>query len=305
MRALVSGAAGFIGTHLVMALTKTGVEVVMVDRKEGSRPPKDCNARFVAADLIDQTAICSALDGVDVVYHLAWSGLPRTSNENPNAHIALSLAPTLALLEACVKSSIKRIVFLSSGGAVYGQAIELPMTEEHPTRPLSVYGVTKLAAESYLEFYWRLYNLDYVILRPSVPYGESQNTSRGQGAVSAFLHSAIKREPITLWGGRGITRDFFYVGDLAKACLAAANESVKRGVYNIGGGKAITLGQLIDFIEELTNTKLIVINEPPRSFEPPSVLLDITKARRCLGWEPEVDIATGVERTWAWLKSLQ
>jgi UDP-glucose 4-epimerase len=245
------------------------------------------------------------LDGVDVVYHLAWSGLPSSSNENPNAHVALNLAPTLALLEACVKSSVRRIVFLSSGGAVYGQAIELPMTEEHPTRPLSVYGVTKLAVESYLEFYWRQYNLDYVILRPSVPYGESQSTNRGQGAVGVFLRSAITGEPITLWGGRGISRDFFYVGDLAKACLAAANEGVERGAYNIGGGRAITLGQLIDFIEELTNAKLSVMSAPPRNCDPPSILLDITKARRCLGWQPEVGITAGIEHTWAWFKSLQ
>lgn len=105
-------------------------------------------------------------------------------------------------------------------------------------------------------------------------------------------------------GGRGVTRDFFYVGDLVKACLAAAGERVERGAYNIGGGTAITLGQLIDFVEELTNTKLSVVNAPPRNLDPRSILLDITKARRCLGWIPEVGIEAGIERTWVWFKSL-
>jgi UDP-glucose 4-epimerase len=179
------------------------------------------------------------------------------------------------------------------------------MTEEHPKRPLSIYGVTKLAVESYLEFYWRQYNLDYVILRPSVPYGESQNTNRGQGAVGVFLRSAITGEPITLWGGREVSRDFFYVGDLVRACLAAANDNVERGAYNIGGGKVITLGQLINLVEEITNTKLTVTYASPRGCDPPSIWLDITKARLGLCWEPEVEISMGIERTWTWFKSLQ
>ena len=305
MRALVSGGAGFIGSHLVSALALDGFDVVMVDRAEGSGPAWAGNVRRVVGDLLDSAAICSALQGVDLVYHLAWSGLPRSSVENPIAHVESNLAPTLALLEACVKSSVKRIVFLSSGGAVYGRALQLPMTEEHPKHPLSIYGVTKLAVESYLEFYWRQYGLDYVILRPSVPYGESQNTNRGQGAVGVFLNCALTGEPITLWGGSEVSRDFFYVGDLATACLAAANMDVERGAYNIGGGNAISLGTLVSTVEEITNTRLAVTYAPPRNIDPPSIWLDTTKARRVLCWEPQVELSMGIERTWAWLKSMQ
>lgn len=287
------------------ALEHIGAQVVIVDRAGRAGPRVASRATYVGADLLDRDAVRSALDGVDVVYHLAWSGLPRSSNEDPSAHAASNLMPTLALFDACVNSSVKRIVFLSSGGAVYGRAVAFPMTEEHPTHPISAYGVAKLAVEAYLDVYWRQYDLDYVVLRPSVPYGESQNTSRGQGAVGVFLQSAMTGKPITLWGGASVSRDFFYVGDLAKACLAAADMNVQRGVYNIGGGRAITLGQLIALVERLTNTQLNTITVPPSSCDPPSILLDISKARRHLGWEPEVEIEAGVELTWEWFRLLQ
>ncbi len=304
MRVLVTGAAGFIGTHLVSNLAQSGVSVVVIDRNKSLLPTISSNIRHVVTDITNSAAISSALQGVDVVYHLAWSGLPLSSNEDPNLHIASNLTPTIVLLEACAKSSVKRVVFLSSGGAVYGHAAKLPITEKHPTHPLSIYGVTKLAVESYLDFYWRQYNLDYVVLRPSVPYGESQNTRRGQGAVGVFLRAAITNAPITLWGGREVSRDFFYVGDLVKACLAAADEGVKRGVYNIGGGKAISLGNLLNMVEEITNTKISVTCAPARNCDPSSICLDITKARHGLCWEPEVELSVGIERTWTWLKSL-
>jgi UDP-glucose 4-epimerase len=302
MRALVTGGGGFIGSHLVSLLLKAGAEVVVFDRDGGARPTHAGSVHYVSADLLNRAAISTALAGVDVVFHLAWSGIPRSSNEDSSAHVSLNLVPTLVLFDACINLSVRRVVFLSSGGAVYGSVAELPITEEHPTRPISAYGVTKLAAEAYLEFYSRQHNLDYVILRPSVPYGEAQNIKRGQGAVGVFLNSAITGEPITLWGGRNIARDFFYVGDLAKACLAAAHETVERGVYNIGGGRAITLGHLLDLVQDVTHTRLNVKVEPSRSFDPPSIVLDITRARHCLGWEPEVSILAGVERTWKWLR---
>lgn len=304
MRTLVTGGAGFIGGHLVSALAQAGAEVVVVDHAEPSPSARTRNIRYVATDLMNRAVLLPALAGVDVVYHLAWAGIPSSSNEDPGAHVCLNLAPTLALFDACLKASVKRVVFFSSGGAVYGRALELPIPEEHTTLPLSIYGGAKLAAEEFLGLYGRQYGLDHVILRPSVPYGEGQNPSRGQGAVSVFLKSAITGEPITLWGGCNIVRDFFYVGDLAKAGVAAADAKVKRGVYNIGGGEAITLGQLLELIQKVTGATVNVRIEPPRNVDPPAILLDIDKARRILGWKPEVKIADGLARTREWLRSM-
>jgi UDP-glucose 4-epimerase len=244
----------------------------------------------------------NALLGVDYVFHLAWSGTPGSSNHDPIAHALTNLTPTLALFDACARSKVKRVIYLSSGGAVYGRAMMLPIPEYHPTSPISAYGITKLAAESYLDFYGREHRMEYVILRPSVPYGERQNLKRGQGAVGVFLNCALTGEPITLWGGSEIARDFFYVGDLSGACIAALDPNVERGIYNIGGGDALTLGRLIEQIEGITKVRLKVRTEAPRDCDPASIVLDISKARRRLNWNPSVDLAEGLRRTWNWLQ---
>ena len=240
---------------------------------------------------------------MDVVYHLAWSGIPSSSNLSIRANTANNLLFTLDLLDECRNAGVKRVVFMSSGGAIYGHANQLPIPEHHPTTPISAYGAAKLSVEAYLSVYGNLYGLNSVSLRPSVPFGEWQNSSRGQGAVNVFLQNVYCGRPIVVWGSEDIVRDFFYVGDLARACLLAANMDVAPGVYNIGGGVPVTLKELIEMNQHVTGRAVPVIYEPPRSFDPPSIVLDISKARCALGWTPRVPLVDAIARTWGWISS--
>ena len=304
MRSLVTGGAGFIGVHLAHALVGNHFDVTIFDR----RPVQigaltDCPVRVVSEDLANRHALQEALEGVDVVYHLAWSGIPSSPKLNIRANAGNNLLFTLDLLDECRNAGVKRVVFMSSGGAIYGPAHQLPIPEHHPTVPISAYGAAKLSVEAYLGVYEHLYGLNYVSLRPSVPFGEWQDPRRGQGAVTVFLQNVYCGRPIVVWGSDDIVRDFFYVGDLARACLLAADMDVAPGAYNIGGGVPITLKELIEMIRYVTGRAVPVIYEPPRGFDPPSIVLDISKARCALGWTPRVPLVDAIARTWGWIRS--
>ena len=304
MRVLITGGGGFIGTHLAHLFTASGARVAILDR-HAPQGVEMCgqSIRYIRGELEDAVALAGALDSVDVVYHLAWSGIHSVSNQDVSGHAAVNLLPTLKLLDACTGANFKRIVFLSSGGAVYGNTTAGLIREDHPTRPISAYGVAKLTAEAYFEFYWRFKGLEYFILRPSVPYGEWQNLQRGQGAVGVFLDCAVRRKPITIWGSGTTVRDYFYVGDLARACILAANPEIGRGIYNIGGGVPVTLNQLLDLVLDVTQADLHVTHEAERPFDPCNVVMDTTRARTTLLWKPTISLRAGIAKTWQWILS--
>lgn len=307
MKVLVTGGAGFIGTHLVRLLLASGVgEVRIIDRRTPRNVGQGRHYVFHAGELteliVDQPAI---LEGVDTVFHLAWASVPESSVQNPVRDVQVNVVSTVRLLEQCVAVGVRRVVFLSSGGAVYGEPSALPIPETHPTDPISAYGISKLAAEKYLALFHRLHGLEYVILRPSVPYGEYQNPFGRQGAVAVFCGRVAQGKPITLWGdAEAIARDFFHVSDLARACVLAAKSDRPTDIYNIGGGERISLARLIEAIADTVGPAYPVTTEslPPRPFDVPEVVMDISKAYTCLGWQPTIDLAFGLERTWRWIR---
>jgi UDP-glucose 4-epimerase len=304
MRALVTGGAGFIGVHLAQVLVKNRFDVTIFDRTPVQRTVLAASpGRVVTDDLTNRKAVQEALRGVDIVYHLAWCGIPSVSCLDIRTSTSENLLSTLNLLDECRDAGVNRVVFMSSGGAIYGKAHCLRIPERHPTVPISGYGVAKLATEAYLRLYAHLYDLNYVILRPSAPFGEWQKWRRGQGAVTTFLQNAYNGSPIVLWGSQNIVRDFFYVGDLAQACLLAANMDVAPGAYNIGAGVPITLGEVIEIVRHVSGSNIPIIYKPARRVDPPSIVLDISKARRALGWLPKVSLLDGIVRTWDWVNA--
>jgi UDP-glucose 4-epimerase len=302
MRALVVGGNGFIGSHLVDRLARLGWEVVVFDLRDRAYDLPPAGTRVIQGDLDRDFLLREALAGVDVVFHLAWTTIHQTSNEDPEVDIQSNLIPSVRLMEASRRQGVARVVFLSSGGTVYGPAKTLPIPETHRTEPISAYGITKLAVEKYLALYRHLHGLDYVVLRPSVPYGPRQNPLGKQGAVSVFLYRVAHGLPITIWGDGSASRDYFYISDLVDAIVASGlAELGESRTFNVGGGQDITLKALIESVERTLGKKAHIDFRPPRAFDAPRIVLDTRQAEQHLGWSPVVPLAEGLELTWRWM----
>jgi len=269
----------------------------------GSLPP---GVALVQANLADCNLMRRTLEdrAVEVVYHAAWTTIHETSLQDPAGDIRANLEPTVRLLDACRDAGVRRIVYLSSGGTVYGVPQSIPVSEEHPTNPITAYGVEKLAGEKYLHMYAHLYGLEYVILRPSVPFGPRQNPHRRQGAVTVFVYRALHNRPVTIWGDGEIVRDYFYIEDLSQALLMAGSCSVElpsNPVFNIGGERAYSLNELVYEIERTLGVTIDVEYQPARCFDVPHLHLDCRKASEQLGWCPTISLSEGIRRTAEWL----
>jgi UDP-glucose 4-epimerase len=297
MRALVIGGNGFIGSSLVQALRARGVDVAVLDP---GRPRADMDwsgIGFIAGSLADAAVTTHALEGVDVVFHLAGTTVPGTSNLDPVADVQGNLVATLGLLGAMRATGVRRIVYFSSGGTVYGNPSVSPVPESHPLHPISSYGVVKVAIENYLRMYQQLGDLDPVILRPSNPYGPRQSTAGVQGAVAAFLGLAARGEPVRIWGDGEVVRDYLYIDDLV-ALAATAGLSRETGVFNVGSGEGHSLNALVGVVSRVIGRPLPVEYLPGRPFDVRRVVLDIHVAKAAFGWSPTITLEDGIRRTW-------
>ncbi|MCK4838871.1 MAG: NAD-dependent epimerase/dehydratase family protein [Desulfobulbaceae bacterium] len=297
MKTLVLGGTGFIGSYVVDRLLASGHEVRVFSRTpEQFRSPL-AEVDYRLADFNDIPALEEALSGVDVVFHLISTTTPATSNQDQIFDIESNLVATVKLIQLIRDSGVRRLVYLSSGGTVYGIPEMLPIPEEHPLRPICSYGIVKVAVENYLHMFQQLHGLDYVVLRASNPYGERQGHYGVQGVIGTFLNKTLKGEELEIWGDGGVVRDFVYVKDLAALCVAAA-ESDKVGVYNGGSGRGHSIEEVRGYVEEAVGRKLLVIRRESRNFDVPKVVLDIKKASHAFNWRPTVDLATGIKITW-------
>lgn len=303
MRVLITGGAGFIGSHLADRALEEGWQVCVYDKARETFRDEQKGIRYIYGDLHKEGVPHEALSDQDVVFHLACTTIHETSNQNPVFDIDSNLLPAVKLLQQCVRAGVRKVVFLSSGGTVYGIPRELPVRETHPTEPICSYGIHKLAIEKYLSLFHRLHGLDYLALRPSNPYGERQNFSKPQGAVTAFLSKLARGEPITIWGDGTVIRDHFYVSDLVQACLDAAVKDTERRVLNVGGGTGLSLNELVKKIEAVLGVKATVYRnrDAAREFDVPELVLDVSEAKRELSWEPRVSLEEGIARTWQWI----
>ncbi len=304
MKVLVVGGNGFIGSHVVDKMVELGWEVVVLDLYERRYDAIPSGVRFMRGDLNQLYLLREALIGVDAVVHLAWATIHEVANQDPAADVHANLIPTIHLIEACKQAGVGKLIFTSSGGTVYGPARQLPIPETHPNNPINAYGITKLAAEKYLQMFKHLYDLDYAILRPSVPYGPRQNPLGRQGAVAVFLYRVAKGLPIAIWGDGEVTRDYFFISDLVDAIVASIDHNDgSNAIYNIGGAEEISLNMLVRYAEEATGKTAQVAYKPARSFDAPRIVLDTSLAQRELGWRPSVAFADGLRQTWRWMET--
>ena len=304
MRSLVLGGNGFIGVHLVERLVESGHEVRIYDRSPSRFRAVPRRVEYVEGELGNHGLVRDALEGVEVAYHFVSTTLPKTSNDDPIYDVRSNLVDTIQFLEACVEARVRKVIFASSGGTVYGPPESTPITEGHPTNPITSYGIVKLAVEKYLGLFHHLYGLDYAVLRISNPYGPYQNPAGQQGAVTVFLHRFYTGQTINIWGDGEVVRDYLYVSDLADALVLAAENESPHKVFNIGSGRGASLNELVELISEVVGERPAVEYEPGRSLDVPVSVLSIRRAREELGWDPETELGEGIARTWDWICSL-
>jgi UDP-glucose 4-epimerase len=305
-RCLVLGATGFIGRHLCRSLTSQGHCVRALSRRSLDSWDHLSDQRLdqMVGDYQDRGVLDSALEGIDVVYHLISATTPTASNRDPSADVQSNVLGTLQLLEAARVQQVRKIVFVSSGGTVYGVQSRTPIPESATTEPISAYGIGKLAIEKYLNLYHRLHGLDYCVLRVANPFGELQPISGGQGVVGIFLHKALRRQPIEIWGSDQTVRDFIYIKDVVAALLRVKDHNGPQKVFNIGSGEGRSLRDLIEAIEVLLGHPVVrrVIAGAPADV--PVNVLDISLARSVLDWQPRVSFLDGLRRTNTWVQQL-
>lgn len=303
MNVLVLGGNGFIGSHLVDELLKSGHSVRVFDRfPEKFRAPLP-NVDYRTGQFGDAFSMAEALQGIEIVYHLISTTVPGTSNLNPVADINDNLVATVVLLDQMVKMGIKRIVYLSSGGTVYGKPIKVPISESHPLNPICSYGVVKVAIENYLKMYQELYGLLPTIIRPSNPFGPRQGHDGVQGVIATFIAEIFRNHPIRVWGDGSIIRDYMSVTDLVRLCVIFGEDNYS-GIFNAGNGKGISVSNIIELLNNVTGIKPKVLYESGRAFDVKEVVLDISHTKAITGWHPTVDFADGLLQHWNWYSSL-
>ncbi len=298
MRALVTGGAGFIGSHLVDALVERGDSVLVLDDlSTGKRENLNPGAAFVEGDVRAAAAVDAAFaeHEPEVCFHLAAQADVRRSVEDPVRDAEINTIGTIRVLEAA-RPHGTQVVFSSTGGAIYGECAE-PAAETAPREPLSPYGTSKLAAEEYLAAYGRLYGTTHVALRYANIYGPRQDPHGEAGVVAIFLGRLAGGQPPRIFGDGRQTRDYVYVGDVVAATLAAAGHA--GGVFNVGTGVETSVLELAEACRRATGVDLEPVFEPARLGELERSVLDPTLAERALGFRAAVTVEDGIARTWA------
>ena len=304
MKSLVLGGNGFIGTHLVDGLLEEGWPVRIYDRSTNRFRATPRSAEYVEGELGNHGLIREAVEGMEVVFHFVSTTIPKTSNDDPIYDVRSNLVDALQLLESCVEAGVRKVVFASSGGTVYGRPRKVPVTENHPTDPITSYGIVKLAVEKYLGLFEHLHGLDHAALRISNPYGPYQDPDGQQGVVPVFLNRLRTGQPVTIWGDGSVVRDYLYVSDLVEALKLAAQTGTRQRIFNVGSGRGTSLNELVAIIAEVTGERPAVEYVPGRALDAPANVLDMTRARGELGWNPTIDLTEGIERTWDWVRTL-
>lgn len=301
MKILVTGGAGFIGSWVADSFIGEGHEVVIIDDlSSGVKENIPKEAGFVKGDIRERELLENVFSDYkpDIVDHHAAQIDVRRSVENPAFDAHVNIIGTLNLLELSIKHQIKRFIFASTGGAIYGEPVDLPADENTPPVPISPYGTSKYAVEKYLGYYRAVYGFDYVALRYANVYGPRQNPHGEAGVVAIFCDKILSRKPCLIFGDGNQTRDYVFVEDVAKANIMSVNAPV--GSYNIGTEIETSVNDLVTALRKVSGNEFKVEYAPPRLGEVQRISLDITLAKQIFGWSPNVSLDDGIGQTWKW-----
>ena len=299
-RAVVTGGAGFIGSHVADALLERGDDVLVVDDlSSGRRELVPEAAAFEQIDIVDAEALAAAVDAFrpGFVCHLAAQASVTVSVERPQYDCSVNVAGTLNVCESAQRHGAP-VVFASTGGALYGDNAPLPTAEEFDPEPLSPYGASKQAAEAYVTTWGRLHDVANVVLRLGNVYGPRQNPHGEAGVVAIFSEKLLAGEPPALRGDGAPTRDYVHVSDVARAFVRAA-EAGRSGVYNVGTGVATSTTRLLELLQNAAGTSLEPRREPLQPGELRASALDASRIEHDLDWRPAIEVETGLAQTFA------
>jgi UDP-glucose 4-epimerase len=300
MNILITGGLGFIGSHCAEKLFKKKHHITIITRELNiphnlKKIKNDLN--IIQADYSDKRILNDILNKIDIIIHTACTTVPENSTINPQYDIETNVIPTLNLIQSSLHHSIKKFIFLSSGGVIYGNTNTKYINEKTLTYPISSYGITKLMIEKYLYMYRIIENFNYLTLRISNAYGPGQLYKNNQGVISNWINKAKLNLPLEIWGNEKITRDYIYIDDITEAIERSLNQNVK-GEYNIGSGKGTSLISLAKLIIKSVSSKsqIKIISDSERKFDILSNILDYTEFNKHTGWLPKTSLAEGIKK---------
>ncbi|MBU2100284.1 NAD-dependent epimerase/dehydratase family protein [Candidatus Micrarchaeota archaeon] len=291
---LIIGGNGFIGRHLTKALLKKGFEVEVLDVKKNMIK----GVNFIEGSITDKKVIKNSVRGKQFVFHLASTTFPASSMEKPVYDAETNLLPAINIFRECTNAGVKKLFFPSSGGAIYGNIETEKANEKTPVNPQSPHAIIKLAIENYLNYFWKVHGLDYACLRIGNAYGPEQNTEKGLGFVSKCIEKAKNSEELIIYGDGLAIRDFVYIDDIVNAFILATETKTKEKVFNIGSGEGKSIKKVISSVENLLGKEIKKKFLPLREGDIKKIVLDISLAKRKLGYEPKIMLEEGIRRMW-------
>lgn len=309
MNILLFGAAGFIGTNLALKLLEDpDNKITLADANKAYFHPVlqgKSNAVLVETTMDEQTDFSSLLAGQNVVYHLVSTTVPTTSNQQIADELRANVVMTARLLDACVSCGVEKVVFISSGGTVYGKETACPLCEDTPTNPISSYGIQKVTIEKLLYLYHYMHGLDYRVVRLANPYGPYQRPNGVLGAVTTFTYKALKGEPIAVFGDGSVVRDFVYIDDAVRGIIAIANSDASHRTFNLGSGYGTSIRQVLSCIESTLHLPLQIQWLPGRRVDVPVNYLDISRYEQTFGALNPISLEQGILKTADFMKETQ
>jgi len=309
MKVLVTGGAGFIGSNLVDKLISMDKDIIVLDNFDDYYSPEikrkniqqnidTKKIKLIKDDIRNDKVLNDILKDVEVVFHLAARPGVRSSIKNPKIYHEVNVSGTLNLLNACLNSNVKKIIY-SSSSSVYGEIEYLPIDEKHPTKPISPYGMTKLAGEEYCRVFSKVYGLNIISLRYFTVFGHRQRPDMG---IAKFTKSLLQNESPEIYGDGEQTRDFTYIDNVVDANILALKNNTKWDIFNIGGGQRITVNELIKMLNKICSTNIKPTYTSKKVGDINHTWANIEKAKKLLKYEPKIDIKTGVKKYVEWIK---
>lgn len=307
MNILLLGAAGFIGTNLTFELAKDPKNTItLVDKSENYFGPVQeknyDNVIIKESNLALETDFDELLQGHDILYHLVSTTVPSTANQQIPQELTANVVFSANLFEACVRCDVKKVVFISSGGTVYGKEVNCPLKEKTVTNPISSYGIQKVTIEKLLYLYRYMYGLDYRIIRLANPYGPYQRPNGVLGAVTNFTYKALKGEEIAVYGDGSVVRDFIYIDDAVRAIMKIVNGENKHLIFNLGCGYGTSIKEVLETIQAALGIEMNVVYKEGRKVDVPVNYLDISRYEKYYGALNPVSLFDGVKMTAEFMK---